>query len=423
MVKIITDIARRYFTGKESQFEFKRSNQVVYSKIDKINLYIHIPFCNHLCPYCPYNKVKYELQKVPAYLKALLNEIEMYHSLFGNIQISSVYIGGGTPTLLMDELGVIFEHLNMKFRIAGDLCIEVNPCDIKDKLIGDLKKYKINLVSVGVQSFLDKNLKFIGRKCEASTLKSALKKLVEAKFKSVNIDLMFALPGQTIKDLNYDLQTAVDCGIDQITTYPLFTFPYSTIGKYLKLKKVRMPKLSVRHNQYYHIHNYLSDNGFSRVSVWGFKKGITPRYSSVTRDNYIGIGAGAGSHLSNGFYLNTFSVEEYVKKCLSMQFPTTLYMHFTQNMQNYFWLYWRFYDTCIPKGELYKKFDKNDKKIKRLISIAKSFNLLFDNNDHYELTMQGAFWIHLIQNYFSLRYIDKVWRIAMKEAYPQKIVL
>lgn len=423
MINYITRNIRTYLTGKDSRYVFKRTDSVKHNKIESINLYIHIPFCNNLCPYCPYFKIKYDLQKVSTYLKALLNEIEMYYDLYGKINISSIYIGGGTPTLLIDELGIIFKHIRTKFNLIGDICIEVNPDDITRELVSKLKHNNIKLVSIGAQSFLDRHLDLIGRKYRTTAVNTALEHLVDAGFESVNIDLLFALPKQSIADVRHDLDEAIESGVNQITTYPLFTFPYTSIGRYLRLKKVKMPNLLKRHKQYYFIHNYLLDKGFNRVSVWGFKKGNAPRYSSVTRDQYIGLGAGAGSHLPDGFYLNTFSVEEYIKKCMSNRFPVALYMNFTENMNKYFWLYWRFYDTYISKDELRSKFGSSDEKLNKLFALFRRLKLLQENGTQYELTMRGSFWIHLMQNFFSLRYIDKVWSISMKEAYPSQIAL
>jgi len=423
MLAGFTDNVRTYFTGRDSAYVFKRADSIKQTKVESINLYIHIPFCNNLCPYCPYFKVKYDPRKIPAYVDAMLKEIDMYHKLFGKIDISSIYIGGGTPTLLIDELNVIFKSLGEKFSIKGDICIETNPDDVTAKLVSKLKKNNITLVSVGAQSFLGKHLQFIGRNYSPSVIYSAMTELIKANFKSINIDLLFALPKQSEEDVIYDLEKAIDSGVNQVTTYPLFTFPYTSVGRYLKLKHVKMPNLATRHKQYYRIYKLLTNKGFNRVSVWGFKKGDVPRYSSVTRDNYIGLGAGAGSHLPDGFYLNTFSVEEYAKRCLSNKFPVALYMNFTENVQKYFWLYWRFYDTYIPKDELQNRFGSSDEKLNRLLFIFRKLKLLHENDANYELTMRGSFWIHLLQNLFSLRYIDKVWSVAMKEAYPSEIIL
>lgn len=423
MINCITRNIRTYFTGKESIYRFQNADRINQAILKSVNLYIHIPFCNNLCPYCPYFKVKYDSQEVPAYLEAILTEIKTYRKYFGKIEVSSIYIGGGTPTLLIDELKIILESIKRKFSSTGDICLEVNPKDVRPEIISKLKAMGVSLVSVGVQSFINMHLNFIGRKYKPQAVDNSLNQLVSHGFKSVNVDLLFALPKQNIDDIKYDLDKAIDSGVNQITTYPLFTFPYTAIGKYLKLKKVKMPNLLKRHKQYYFIHRYLSEKGFNRVSVWGFKKGSIPRYSSVTRDKYIGLGAGAGSHLPDGFYLNTFSLEEYIKKCALNQFPLALYMKFTENMQRYFWLYWRFYDTFISKEEFYSRFGDDDVRLKRLFSLLSWLNMIKENAAYYELTIKGAFWVHLLQNFFSLRYIDKIWAAAMKEACPCEVAL
>jgi len=376
-----------------------------------------------MCPYCPYNKVGYDRKLVEPYLNSILKEIHLYKDIFGKFSISSIYIGGGTPTLMIDELDIILKEIKATFSLEGDICIETSPNDINRDLITKLKEQGIGLVSCGVQSFKDENLQFIGRKYKASDLDAKIKMLIDANFKSVNADLIFALPGQKIENLKYDLEKVIESGVNQITTYPLFTFPYSAIGKYLRIKRVRMPNIKERKKLYYFIHHFLNEKGFNRVSVWGFRKGDVPRYSSVTRDNYIGLGAGAGSHMPDGFYLNTFYVNEYMSRCSSDNFPTALYMKFNRHMNNYFWLYWRFYDTYINKEDLLRIFQKDDKKINKIFSITNLLGLTKADGDVIELNLKGAFWIHLMQNHFSLNYINKVWDVAMNKPFPERITL
>lgn len=419
----LTKGIRSYLTGKASKYVFERCDAPLPQKIEKTNLYIHIPFCKSMCPYCPYNKIEYGEKLVKPYLDAVIKEIRLYRDLFGRFEVSSIYIGGGTPTLLIEELDIVLKEVKTAFFLKGDICIETSPNDISDEMIAKLKEYNIGLVSCGVQSFQDKNLQFIGRKYQASVLAEKIQSLAMADFKSLNVDLIFALPDQGVDSIKYDLQSAIDLGVNQITTYPLFTFPYSSIGRYLRLKKVKMPNIKERKKLYYFIHNYLNDKGFKRVSVWGFKKDNVPRYSSVTRDNYIGFGAGAASHMTDSFNLNTFSVNEYINRCSSNRFPTALHMKFSQEMKSYFWLYWRFYDTHINKGELIKIFRQNDNRLNNVLKVVKFLDLIQQDNDNIELNLKGAFWIHLIQNYFSLNYINKIWSIAMREPFPEKIVL
>jgi coproporphyrinogen III oxidase-like Fe-S oxidoreductase len=417
----VTKSIRQYLVGPNSQFIFKTIDTVELPPIDKIDLYIHIPFCKNLCPYCPYNKVKYDKSLVEPYIKAMLAEIEQYHARLGGIEIPSIYIGGGTPTNIIDELGVIIRRIRDCFIVTGDICIETNPSDMSAETVSRLVEYGVRLVSLGVQSFDDRYLQLIGRNYRASTLYPTIELLLSAGFKAVNLDLMFALPGQTVKEALADLHKAISSGVNQITLYPLFTFPYSTAGKYLRLKRLKMPKIFTRRRMYRAIHEFCLENGFRRVSVWGFKRGDVPRYSSVTRDNYIGLGAGAGSYIPGAFYLNTFSVREYVRACLNNILPIALKMDFTESMARYYWLYWRLYDTYIPKKQLSELPGAEDKKIRWSLWLAKILSLYEEDAEQICLTERGAFWLHLLQNYFVLNYIDKVWSIAMKEPWPKEI--
>jgi coproporphyrinogen III oxidase-like Fe-S oxidoreductase len=421
MIGWTTKIIRTWLTGAGSRYVFLPCTEPSGQNPAQTNLYIHVPFCKSLCPYCPYYKIKYDPALVAPYVQALLNEIDLYYARYGNMTISSIYIGGGTPTLLADELTPVFERLHQRFNITGDICIETNPSDLPAEKLATMSRYPVSLISVGVQSFQEKWLKVIGRKYSPSLVEDTLKRLVEHHFASINIDLMFALPGQTLDDLRFDLQKAVDSGVNQITAYPLFTFPYATIGRYLQLKQVQMPALRTRREMYRFIYHFLLENGYRRVSVWGFKRGDAPRYSSVTRDRYLGLGPGAGSHMADGYYLNTFSVSEYIRRCQRGEFPTALHLPFNQAMQHFYWLYWRFYETVIPKAGLNLASPKINRKTDFLLNTLKLSGMISEENEHYTLTENGAFWVHLAQNCFSLRYINAIWSAAMKDPYPPAI--
>ena len=416
-----TRVLRRYLLGSDYRFVFQAIDAVEFPVIDKTGLYIHIPFCKNTCPYCPYNKVTYDKSLVEPYLEAMLIEIERYHAHLGGIEISSIYIGGGTPTNLIDELGVILRRIRDRFVVTGDICIETNPSDTSEETVRKLVDYGVGLVSLGVQSFDDRYLQLIGRNYTADILHPTIASLLSSGFKSVNLDLMFALPGQSVEEVISDLRKAIASGVNQVTLYPLFTFPYSAAGRYLKLKRVKMPNIFTRRRMYRAIHDFCLENGFQRVSVWGFKRGDAPIYSSVTRDNYVGLGAGAGSYIPGAFYFNTFSVEEYIKTCLNDRLPVAFKMDFTESMAQYYWLYWRIYDTYIPKKRLFEIFGDKDKRIRPLLWLAGLFGLHEEDAEQIYLTERGAFWLHLMQNYFALNYIDKMWSIAMKEAWPQEI--
>ena len=418
---LITKTGRRLLIGGKQKFVFLKANNIEFPFLKTIDLYIHIPFCKNMCPYCPYNRIAYDKELIQPYLNGVLNEIDLYYKKFGKIEIPSIYIGGGTPTNLIDELNIIINSLREKFFISGDICIETSPADLSEEIIKKLKKIGVSLISIGVQSFDDKYLKILGRKYDSKKAEQAVDLALSAGFKSVNIDLMFVLPNQDSRNVLSDLNKAMKLGVDQITTYPLFTFPYTSVGKHLKLNKIKMPNVFKRRKMYKKIYNYCANNGYKQVSVWGFKKGEIPRYSSVTRDSYIGIGAGAGSRLPNIFYFNTFSVDDYISSTADKKLPIAFSMKISSQLGKYYWLYWRFYDARINKDELKNVFGEKDFKIKLLFLIFKIFKMCEESKKEIILTERGSFYIHLLQNYFVLNYINKVWTIAKKEAWPGKI--
>jgi oxygen-independent coproporphyrinogen-3 oxidase len=413
---------RDHLVGESGCYVFEPQRSVDLPAVNRIDLYLHIPFCRSLCPYCPYNRILYDKAHIEPYLSAVLAEIDAYHALLGRIEIGSVYIGGGTPTTMLDEMGQIFEHLRKCFILTGEIAIETIPSDLDDKSLSKLKELGINLLSIGVQSFDDRYLKAIGRNYKADILEPVITKAISAGFDTVNLDMMFVLPGQTTEEALTDLKKAFELGAEQVTLYPLFTFPYSAINKHKDFQHVKFPKLSVRRKMYRAIHDYALAHGFSRVSVWGFTRGDVPRFSSVTRNHYIGLGAGSGSYLPGMFYFNTFSVPEYIRTCAEGNLPVALKMDMTPAMERYYWLYWRLYDTYVPKHELTRIF-KDDIRIKGMLMLARRLGMLTEEKDRYVLTERGSFWIHLLQNHYIINYIDKVWSTAMKEPWPGRIEL
>jgi oxygen-independent coproporphyrinogen III oxidase len=415
-------LIRNHLTGINRDYMLQAAQLPVLEGISSVPLYFHIPFCKSICPYCPYNKIRYDRAYAEPYRDAVLNEIEMYYKAVGRIKIPSIYIGGGTPTLLIDELAVILDRIRERFDVSGEIGVETGPAEIDDMIIGKMKNAGISMVSIGVQSFNDKYLHLMGRNYQSEILDRTISKLLNT-FECVNVDLIAAMPGQTCEELSADLEKTINLRVEQVTIYPLFTFPYSSITQYINAKRVKKPNLYRRRKQYKLINTFFTSRGFQRSSVWSYKKGALHRYSSATREQYIGLGAGAGSLVPKGFYLNTFSVPEYIARCSERQFPTALHIEFTRAMHQYFWLYWRLYDSKVSKENVYAMFDRDDRTILRLLSILKIIGWLKEFPEQYELTESGAFWVHLWQNHFILDYINKVWSVCTKTAWPKSISL
>lgn len=265
-------------------------------------------------------------------------------------------------------------------------------------------------MSLGVQSFQPRHLATIGRRYPADVAVHALRLLAGSGFASVNADIMFALLGQTTADVIADLDRAAELGANQVTTYPLFTFPYTAVGEYLHLTSVKMPDLAARREQYYAINEWARRAGFLRVSVWGFTRGQVPRYSSVTRDGCIGIGPGSGSHLADGFALNTFDLGEWQRSLAAGRRPIALRMSFEGEMSGWWWLCRRFYDTRIPMEVFGESLGRDAGEASRWLSAITLAGLARRHNGLFELIDAGAFWLHLAQNHFARSYVNTLLR-------------
>ncbi|RJQ26579.1 MAG: radical SAM protein [Peptococcaceae bacterium] len=400
-------------------------------KEDRLNLnqkeaglYIHIPFCKSMCPYCPYYKISYDQELSHKFKSALILEIKRSGEEIGSNKFTSLYIGGGTPTLMINDLGTIIKEVKESFNFDGPVGIETTPGDLTEDKVKIMKDMGINYVSLGVQSFQQENLDSIGRKYTAQTAVETVSLLKHYHFDTLNIDLIFAFARQKLPQLLQDLQKAVELSPDQITCYPLFTFPYSTIARYNNVRNLKMPRHRVRRNMYYLIHDFLEKSGYIRSSVWSFGKAGTAPYSSVTRDYYLGFGPSAGTYTGEGFYFNVFSVPEYIKTAPQRK-PVALEMKVGKRMEKIFWLYWRLYETFVPVSN-YKKLYGNDiyADFGSLLKLIKALGFVgSEDEERFVLNKRGCHWIHLAQNYFALNYISKIWSIAQKNTWPGKITL
>ena len=424
LIRLTTRGIRRYLVGPDQSWIFERPSQSwTPLPVELSSLYLHVPFCRHFCPYCPYTKVPYRESLVEPYTRAAIVEVDWWADAIGPTEITSIYIGGGTPTLALDSVASVLRHVRERFRLTGDICIETNPADVNDETVARMHDMGITLVSLGVESFQPESLATIGRDYEPIVAERALSLLAESGFTSVNVDIMFALPHQTAVGVTADLARAVQIGANQLTTYPLFTFPYTSVGKYLRLASVRMPNLRMRRAHYQAISRWCAEHGFDRVSVWGFKRGTAPRYSSVTRDGYIGIGPGAGSHLSDGFVLNTFDLNSWIDAINNGRRAIALRMPFAGEMAGWWWLYWRFYDTSIPLDDLDIALGSDARKARQWLRVIEQARLAVRNGGRLELTEAGAFWLHLAQNYFALNYVNTLWTQARQEPWPPAVAI
>ncbi|MFO7674809.1 MAG: radical SAM protein [bacterium] len=415
---MVTGLVRRALSAPGDEYVFRpcRDWQPRFDPGDDCGLYIHVPFCRNACPYCPYNTVPWDPALVPGFVAALKAEMGRYREKVGRRRFSSLYIGGGTPTLIAAGLAGVLDEMRRLFELDGPVAIETGPGDVTASRIGELRSLGVDYVSLGVQSFNDRHLATIGRSHGGVEAARAAELLVSAGFRVVNLDLIFALPGQTEDELVADLAAAVALGAGQVTCYPLFTFPYSTVGRFKRLRRLRMPPGATRRRMYYRLSGFLRESGYRRSSVWGFIRPGSAAYSSVTRDYYLGFGPGAVSYDGHSFSFNTFPLGEYTRAARA-GLPTALRMEVTDRMRELFWFYWRLYEAEVPARAGLSR------PLVELVRLLGLLGLVRREGDRLALNDRGAHWVHLAQNHFALNYVSRVWSACLARPWPGAIRL
>ena len=415
---MITKLTRMWLTRSTKPFLFKNEydEQLAFKDCDSLGLYVHIPFCKSICNFCPYCKVIYSKESCDKYIDALIEEIHLVGNQYpGKKQTTSLYFGGGTPALVVDRLTEIIAAINEHFIINEGIGIELHPDNVEYSTLQLLKNAGISKISIGIQSFQNKYQNILGRKqVDARALKEELSKV---SFETVSMDFIFALPNQTFEDLKNDIDTAFEIGANHVAIYPFidFTFTSSTVSS-MKKKEKRALLDSIT--------NYCLSKGYERSSIWTFSSEKHARYSSMTRDNFLGFGCSATTLLKDQFKINTFSIDEYCNRIKDQKLPTSLTIRFTLRQRMVYYLFWTAYSTKVNEKDFEKFFGLPLKRMYGLeLAIAKLLGFITENNGVYEMTLRGAFYYHYYENFFTLAYIDKMWGIMRKEAFPSHIEL
>ena len=416
-MSIITDLTRMWLTRTTKPFEFKSEydEELPFAECDNLGLYVHIPFCKSICNFCPYCKVRYSKELCDRYIDALIEEIHLVGSQHkGKKQVSSLYFGGGTPALACDRIGEIISALSDHFIITQGIGLELHPDNVKEDVLRTLKDAGVTKISIGIQSFGDKYQRILGRKkVDTASMAAALSAV---PFETVSMDLIFALPEQTYDDLRSDIDEAFKLGANHVAIYPFidFTFTESPVSAMPKKQKRKLLD---------DITKYCLSCGYSRNSIWTFSRDDAS-YSSMTRDNFLGFGCSATTLLRGQFKINTFDVDSYCDRINKGILPTSLTIRFIKNQRKIYWLFWTAYSTRVDERDYERFFGSSLKKDYGFeLFAAKLLGFIKEKDGVYEMTLRGAFYYHYYENFYTLSYIDKMWGIMRKEAFPNHIQL
>jgi coproporphyrinogen III oxidase-like Fe-S oxidoreductase len=396
-----------------------------FQSIDALGLYLHIPFCQQICPYCPYNKVIYQSGVAERYTNAVIEEMNIYSNLFSNKPITSFYIGGGTPTTMLHSgLDKILNHSYKVFNMQCDIHMESHPNDLSMDNLNTIVSMGIQHLSTGVEALQDKHLQTLNRPYTAEKVIAAVDRAVSKGFKCINVDIIFALPDQTYFEIEQTGEILVQMGVDQIATYPLFRFPYTKMGATSGETNFNNHSIFRRRKMLSIFEKIFYDAGFERTSVWAFTKPGVPKYCSVTVPLYVGLGASGSSYLRDVFYLNTFNVREYIKTLDDGRMPIALSLELSEDMQMAGWLYWRIYETRFKKSDFKQRFGKDfNTTYGTYLKPLNLLGFLKDDGEYIVLTDKGTFWLHALEDLFSIDYINKLWGTSKQVSWPDKVVL
>jgi oxygen-independent coproporphyrinogen-3 oxidase len=396
-----------------------------FEGIDSLGLYLHVPFCRQICPYCPYNKELFQADLAARYAEAILKEIDRYATIAGDLAVTSFYIGGGTPTTMLHAglpriLETIYRRLNMQCGIH----MESHPSDLSPANLSTIVAMGVEHLSIGIEALQDRHLRSLCRTYTAAEAQAAIARAVGKGFKSVNVDLIFALPDQTHKELEFASRTLIELGVDQIAAYPLFTFPYTQWSRLAHQNDHRSYNLLQKRRMLQVLEQAFYSAGYTRTSVWAFTKAGSPKYCSVTVPLYLGLGASAGSYLRDIFYLNTFSTKAYIQALADGRWPIALSLELSERMQMAGWLYWRIYETRFSPSDFERRFHRRlDAVYGNYFRLLSFLGLLTQGESELVLTDAGAYWVHTLQDLFSIDYVSKLWGTLQQNPWPAQVGL
>lgn len=389
---------------------------------DDYGLYLHVPFCRTLCPFCPYNRVRYSTELYTQFETAVCRELDHYLPILKGRRITSFYIGGGTPTVDPEGLVRLIARTKSVFPGEYPIAVELSPAACDAHILSMLQNAGVSQVSVGVQSLSEIELRRIGRNHNAAAGLEALRECLKAGF-TVNADLMFALPNQNNESWRCTLDAVLQTGVHEISTYPMFSFSYTKQLPASDSKSRRAPEKVLRRRL--EIARQVAEReGFVRSTVWSWTKPRAAPFSSVTRHRYVGLGPGAASMTGSSFYINTFSVPDYART-VGSRLPIALTMHVPSRLSRIYWLYWSLYALAVSRGEFRERFGGMilDDEFGAPLAIMRRLGWLRENSEGFTVTNAGAYWIHRLQNVYSLRYLERLWGACLREPWPKTVCL
>jgi coproporphyrinogen III oxidase-like Fe-S oxidoreductase len=352
--KIIGHVARKQFARAMNFREGTNPALPAARAGSPCLLYIHVPFCEKLCPYCSFNRVTFDEALCREYFGALRGELSLYKARGYNFE--GIYVGGGTPTVMVDELASTLQQAKSLYPIR-EISVETNPNHLTDPNLDALKKAGVNRLSVGIQSFDDELLKAMDRfeKYGSGASIAARLKEIGGTFDTLNADMIFNFARQTPESLKADIDRLLETGVDQITYYPLMV---STKTREL-VHKTLGPIPEDREREFYGIITERLVPPYRFSSAWCFsrKEAMIDEYV-VNYDDYAGLGSGSIGYLYGTCYANTFHIRDYIDKVNRGEIPLAASKIFSLGEQVRYDFLMKLFGLLLDLPSMRKKYGK-----------------------------------------------------------------
>ncbi|WP_372401697.1 radical SAM family heme chaperone HemW [Bacillus spizizenii] len=290
--------------------------------------YIHIPFCEHICHYCDFNKYFIQSQPVDEYLNALEQEMINTIAKTGEPDLKTIFIGGGTPTSLSEEQ--LKKLMDMIIRVLkpssalSEFAVEANPDDLSAEKLKILKEAGVNRLSFGVQTFEDDLLEKIGRVHKQKDVFASFERAREIGFDNISLDLMFGLPGQTLKHLDHSLNTALSLDAEHYSVYSLIVEPKTVFYNLMQKGRLHLPPQEQEAEMYEMVMRRMEAHGIHQYEISNFAKtGLESKHNLTywSNEEYFGFGAGAHGYISGTRTVNVGPVKHYIDLIAEKGFP------------------------------------------------------------------------------------------------------
>ena len=374
-------------------------NETTNPAEQKVSAYIHIPFCEHICYYCDFNKVFLEGQPVDEYVEMLLKEMEITLKQHPVKELETLYVGGGTPTSLtavqLDRLLAGAREI-LPFKEGKEFTVEANPGDLTKEKLQVMKNYGVNRLSMGVQTFDNRLLKKIGRKHTAEDVYQTMRFLEEENFTNVSIDLIYALPGQTLEGYRETLNQALALDLPHYSLYSLILENKTMFMNWVRQGRLELPDQETETRMFEETIQAMEKKGRHQYEISNFGlEGHESKHNLMywNNDHYFGFGAGASGYLGNKRYRNKGPIQHYLRALRAGELPvleTEVLLRENQIEEEMFLGLRK--KIGISKQHFYERYQQTIESLySKVLTDLEKEGLLVNESDRIYLTPKGTF--------------------------------